>query len=85
MRSHTEAKQNEIYLGNQKGPIPEKFKSLKTLRLGDIAYDIHGDVLSRKKYNLRPLLIDRSEEKAYDDIMMTQFRAVAKTYTKSDT
>ena len=65
---HHELEKNEIWLGNTSGEerwekgvdMPIKYKSLKTIRLGEQAYCVHGKPLSRDY--CRPLIIDKSEE-----------------------
>jgi len=67
---HPELKKTEVFLGNTQciKPIPSYLKQLKTIRLGTIAFDIHGKKISQK-YML-PLFLDKKEIKKYDDIMM---------------
>lgn len=72
---HHELKSGEIWVGNTSGDsrwkkgveIPSRYSSLKTIRLGEQAYDIHGNPISRDY--CRPLIINKSEEEAYNKIM----------------
>lgn len=62
-----ELRKGEIWLGNTYGnnqwkkgvEIPERYKKLKTIRLGEQAYDIDGHPISRDY--CRPLIIHKSE------------------------
>lgn len=71
---HHELAKDEIWIGNTSGDkrwekgvqIPEKYKSLKTIRLGNQAYCIHGLPLNRD-YCL-PLIIHQSEENLLDQL-----------------
>jgi len=66
---------NAVFLGNTKAnAIPERLRGLKTIRLGTQAVDINGEVLDPKEY--LPLYIDKSEEKAYDDIMRNALKTI---------
>lgn len=66
---HPECKKNEVWVGNTNANgIPDKIKNLKTARLGEQAFDIHGKKIDRT-YML-PLFIGVSEESQYDRIMM---------------
>jgi len=66
---------NAVFIGNMKvGAIPERLHGLKTVRLGTQAVDINGELLDPKEY--LPLYIDKSEEKAYDDIMRNALKAI---------
>jgi hypothetical protein len=58
---------NEVFLGNTNSTeIPEQYRSLKSIRLGEQAFDINGKPLSKNHY--RPLIISKTEEAAYDKI-----------------
>lgn len=82
---HTK-KKNEIFLGNHqlekfkdsrfvKNKFPgEGLECLKTLRLGEQAYDIDGKPLS-KDYCL-PVFINVSELRQYDKIMTDRIRKI---------
>jgi len=76
--------EGEVWLGNtnvEKGvKIPEHLRGLKTVRLGERAYDINGHMLSANY--MRPLIISKSEEKAYDKAMMDRVRAVGRVVTR---
>ena len=69
MSTHPEASDNEIFVGNTTSTaVPEYLVALKTVRLGDQAYDLDGKKIS-KDY-MRPLIIGRAEAGQYDRIMM---------------
>ncbi len=73
-----ELAKDEVWLGNTKGnkdwekgvDIPNHLAHLKTIRLGEQAYDIDGKPLSRDY--CRPLIINKSEEPIYDKIYMNR-------------
>lgn len=72
MRTHPEQQNDEIYLGNTHF-IQDDLKHLKTLRLGNVRYDINGKVLNPKHYpNLKPLFINKNEENEYSRLMMAR-------------
>mgnify|MGYP001011251393 CR=1 FL=1 len=62
----------EIWVGNTSGDdrwskgvsIPRRYQHLKTVRLGEQAYDIYGKPLSRDY--CRPLIINKTEEIEYE-------------------
>lgn len=63
----SELSKDEIWLGNTKGTeIPEYYKSLKTIRIGEQSYCIKGTPLDRNHY--RPLILNKSEEQVYERI-----------------
>lgn len=70
MTPHNEARADEIFVGNtDRGSdrIAElQTAGMRTARLGKVAYCIEGKRLSN---TWLPLLIGRSEEALYDDIM----------------
>lgn len=72
--SKQEKKQDdEIFLGNfssSKG-IGDYLRPLKTLRIGNIAYDINGVALDDCYL---PLFINKSEAIEYDKIMMAELK-----------
>jgi hypothetical protein len=57
---HHELANDEIWLGNTGTDIPEHYRHLKTIRLGEQAYSIHGEPLSQNFF--RPLIIKKREE-----------------------
>jgi hypothetical protein len=70
---HWELKPGEIWVGNtdvsERGlVVRDELRHLKTVRLGEQAYDIHGKPIERNY--CRPLIIHRSEEDLYNSIMM---------------
>lgn len=73
--NQSELRLNEIFLGNTNkvGSFPPDYlKSLKTIRMGEIALDISGNRLSRDY--CRPIFINKSEEMVYDKIMTERHR-----------
>lgn len=73
-KHHIEARAGEVFVGNhsyESGEpvrVPDYLSSLKTVRLGNQAYDIEGNKLSREQF--RPLFIDKSEFDAHHRLMM---------------
>lgn len=64
-----ELKTGEVFLGNIRiddGIRPE-LQSLKTIRIGEQAYDLNGKPIQRSY--CRPLFLHQSEVKLYDIIM----------------
>jgi hypothetical protein len=72
---HHELKKGEIWVGNTSGDkrwekgveIPSRYSTLKTVRLGEQAYCVHGSPLSRDY--CRPLIIQEWEEKEYERLL----------------
>lgn len=69
---------DEIWLGNTSNGISEDLKVLKTIRLGEQAYCIHGKKLD-PSYCL-PLILNKSEEKEYDRIYAKRISDIHKKY-----
>ncbi len=70
---------DEVWLGNIQGTeIPEYYKSLKTIRLGEQAYCIKGTPLNKNHY--RPLILHKSEEPAYDKIYAKRVADASRGY-----
>ena len=71
-----ERKADEVFVGNTThvNGLPEHLRCLKTARIGQQAYDIHGGKLPTNEY--RPLFIGRSEQAAYDAIMVARVNAI---------
>jgi hypothetical protein len=67
---HHELAKGEVWLGNTGTTIPEHYKHLKTIRLGEQAYCIHGKPLDRNY--MRPLIIHVSEEPERDKIYLSR-------------
>ena len=65
---------DEIWLGNTNvdGFPRDELKCLKTLRLGDIALDIHGNRIPVD--HIRPLFVHKSEFNEYNQIMKSKTR-----------
>lgn len=72
---HHELSKTEIWVANTnvlKGlQVPEHYAHLKTIRLGEQAYDIKGNPIERNY--MRPLIVDKSDflelEKIWSDRM----------------
>jgi hypothetical protein len=72
--NHPERKKDEIFLGNGV-EIHSRYSSLKTVRYGEKAYELGGNLILNT--NLRPIFINKSEEKEHDRLMkeaIAQFR-----------
>lgn len=71
---HEKCDNNEMFIGNTKTiDVDRKLKelsSIESLRVGLIAYDIHGIKLEQSYY--KPLFINKNEAIKYDRIMMTK-------------
>ena len=70
MARHEACGPQEIFLGNTRredGSFGPLAKTLKTVRLGNVAYCIEGKPLPT---DYAPIFIHRSEETLYDAIMM---------------
>jgi hypothetical protein len=64
--------ENEVFMGNCKITMGRPhLATLKTLRLGSVAYDIHGAPLP-DSLGYAPMFVDRAELAEYDRIMMTR-------------
>lgn len=75
MAHHEHCDKDEIWVGNTLSTGENiqwlKEKGMKTLRLGNIAYDVFGKPLSEKE-GYSPLFINRSEENFHNELMMTR-------------
>ena len=73
----TELRENEVFLCNtsdiQNFPRPE-LRNLKTIRMGDQAYDINGKKLSTEY--CRPVFIQKSELDLYNRIMNDKYKRI---------
>lgn len=76
MYPHPEQRTDEKWVGNtRKNEWPEtELATLKTARIGAVAYDIDGKPIPPEHY--RPLFIGRDELDAYDRIRMAEFSAI---------
>lgn len=70
---HEPCGKDEVWVGNTPtcGPHYDWLRSmgLRTLRLGKVAFDIHGKPLSESE-GYSPLFINRSEESRHNEVMM---------------
>ena len=72
MSQHPEQRVNETFIGNRfirDGKIQLHLISLKTIRIGEVAYDIHGELITGYT-ELFPVFINVSESRAYDRILL---------------
>ena len=75
----SEIRKDEIWLGNTIFGAwaikrETKYKSLKTIRIGEVALDINGEKIDTDY--CRPVFIHKSEAEAYDKIMMDEIRRI---------
>ena len=79
-----ELKEGEVWLANTNVrkalEVPSYLKVLRTIRLGEQAYDINGNKIEQDY--MRPLIIHKSESKAYDKIMMARVKAIGRVVTR---
>ena len=71
MSVHNEQRNDEVFVGNFEtttGEVPDYLSSLKTARVGSIAYYIDGKIIPPDR-KMRPLFIGRSERCGYGRIM----------------
>ena len=69
MASHPEQRKTEIFIGNSYvDETKPHLKDLKTVRFGNIAYDINGT--TKNMSHMRPTFISKSEYDLYDRIMV---------------
>jgi hypothetical protein len=73
MAHHEPCGKDEIWVGNTitHGPHLEwlRSKGLKTLRLGEVAFDVYGKPLEERE-GYSPLFIHRIEAERHNEIMM---------------
>jgi len=74
MKTHPEAQNNEIFVGNVEA-LPKYLSDLKTPRLGTIAYYIDSKEIPKTR-NLFPLFIGKKEFSLYDKIMCDRVKAI---------
>jgi hypothetical protein len=80
MAHHEPCPADEQFLGNcyyHTNGIPLHLKTLKTLRIGQVAYDLDGKEIPE----MRPLFIKRTEAFEYDHIMTRRFSAIRRGIT----
>lgn len=77
---HHELSKTEIFVSNTKVikgiQVPEHYAHLKTIRLGEQAYDIKGNPIERNF--MRPLIIDKSEEVELNKIWQDRMDNISK-------
>ena len=76
-----ECKENEIFLFNMHEDDFEVktkgiWKELKTIRLGNTAYGLDGSNLKEDYPDLKPVFIDKSEDKLLDKIQNEEFKRI---------
>ena len=65
---------DERFLANTSDGIDHYLSHLKTIRLGEVAYDIYGDVIKNPK--CKPMFIHKSERMEWNRIMDARLRAI---------
>lgn len=71
---HEKCNSDEVFIGNT--PVnnlenkKRELESVKSLRVGTIAYDIHGEILDKDSY--KSLFINKRDSVKYDSIMMSK-------------
>lgn len=67
---HEKCNDNEMFIGNTSdiNRRLEELSSIKSLRVGKTAYDIHGEKLDNNMY--KSLFINKNDSIKYDIIMM---------------
>lgn len=75
-----EMKRGEVWVGNTHSStnLKEKYPTLKTIRLGNQAYDIKGEKIPTDY--CRPVFVHKSEEQEYEAIMLEGARAARRGY-----
>ncbi len=75
MNTHPEQRSTEVFLGNvptKRGPR-ECFSHLRTIRIGEQAYDIHGKKIDQDY--MRPLFVGKCDEIEYERIYIEQMKS----------
>ena len=76
---HEKCGDDEKFIGNtttmQAHRLPDELEGVK-FRLGNIAYDIHGNPLDKREH--LPVFVKKESLKLYDEIMMAQMAAIRK-------
>jgi len=76
---HPECGTGDVFLANQ--PYPPKVDyagTLKTFRLGNIAYDVDGNIVP----NMRPMIIHRSELDAFERLKQEEYREMKREWSR---
>ena len=71
---HPEQGTDEIFVGNGVA-VPASCADLKSIRLGEVAYDVEGKRLPPGLL-LRPIFVGRAELGEYDRIKMDRLRRI---------
>jgi hypothetical protein len=70
---HKELKRGEVYMFNTTvDRFNKTYSSLKTARLGDIAYSLDGEDLSAEHPELKPCFVHKKEFYAFDALYQKQ-------------
>lgn len=69
MMKHPEQRPTEVYIGNTIDGVKAHLSNLKTIRLGEVAYDLKG-VKIKQPTQYRPMFISKGEYWEYDKIMV---------------
>lgn len=77
MSYHIECEKDEEWVGNTHLSLAQELKELPgvDLRLGRIAYDVHGNPIP-EGYGIRPLIIKKSSVNRYDYLYGLALRAI---------
>lgn len=77
-----EARPDEVFIGNVTLPFDKPdLKHIPSLRLGEQAYDIHGDPLPRETY--RPMMIQRGRDlDLYNKAYQARLDAIDRQYPR---
>ncbi len=75
MLRHPEQAEDEVFIGNTctEGGVPSHLVSLRTARLGRVAYTVDGSEKLPADY-MRPLFIGKSEQNQFEAIMKRLMR-----------
>ena len=73
---HEKCSNSECFIGNTSEVDRRKreLSSIKSLRIGTTAYDIHGMRILNSE--CKPMFIDKTDMNKYDNIMMTSMRNI---------
>jgi hypothetical protein len=72
---HPEQREDETFVGNHQGEMDPYLSSLRTARLGNVAYYIDGKKIPLQS-NYRPLFVGRAESDAYSRLMEARLSTI---------
>lgn len=73
MSKHEPLRANEVFVGNTNTGIPHDVAHLKTVRLGDQAYDIYGNPIPEP---YKPLIVGMADYDEYNRIRERQLSRI---------